>query len=239
MKLFIRFIAVACLLAGAVVLMGAEINSSARCTTGVDCNVGNGKPSSVTLDASGVDMSISSTNLLTLTASLGYATFIGADAAGAADTVFDTTGAGTITVGSPDVTGVWTNTDGGETVFGDTSNTFEFKALTTGTATITGGDAAGAANTTFDTTGAGNIDVGSVDVLTVDLVTDGGTCTADGNLTCTGNDMGWAVVAGANTACTTTCTSACVFGVNTAATEADIVDCADATADECLCAGGS
>ncbi len=53
------------------------------------------------------------------------------------------------------------------------------------------------------------------------------------------SDLGWAVVAGADTACNTTCTSACVFGVNTAATEADIVDCADATADECLCAGAS
>ena len=51
--------------------------------------------------------------------------------------------------------------------------------------------------------------------------------------------IGWTVQAGANQACTTTCTSACVFGVNTAATEADIVDCADATADECLCAGAS
>ncbi len=50
---------------------------------------------------------------------------------------------------------------------------------------------------------------------------------------------GWAVVAGANTACNTTCTAACIFGVNTAATEADIVDCADATADECLCGGAA
>lgn len=52
-------------------------------------------------------------------------------------------------------------------------------------------------------------------------------------------DIGWSVVAGANTACNTTCTSACVFGVNTAATEADIVACTDATADECLCAGAN
>ena len=51
--------------------------------------------------------------------------------------------------------------------------------------------------------------------------------------------LGWAVKAGANTACTTTCITPCVFGVNTAATEADIVGCADATADECLCAGAS
>jgi len=60
-----------------------------------------------------------------------------------------------------------------------------------------------------------------------------------GTVTNSANDMGWSVVAGANTACTTTCTSACVFGVNTAATEADIVNCADATADECMCAGAS
>lgn len=53
------------------------------------------------------------------------------------------------------------------------------------------------------------------------------------------SDVGWAVVAGADTACNTTCTSACVFGVNTAATEADIVACTDNTADECLCAGAS
>lgn len=52
-------------------------------------------------------------------------------------------------------------------------------------------------------------------------------------------DLGWAVVAGANTACNTTCTNACVFGVNTASATADIVDCADATADKCLCAGAN
>jgi len=62
----------------------------------------------------------------------------------------------------------------------------------------------------------------------------GGTMIGTGTAT-----IGWAVVAGANTACTTTCTTPCVFGVNTAATEADIVDCADATADECLCAGAT
>lgn len=51
--------------------------------------------------------------------------------------------------------------------------------------------------------------------------------------------LGWTVVAGANTACSTTCVTPCVFGVNTAATEADIVACSDPTADECLCAGAS
>lgn len=68
--------------------------------------------------------------------------------------------------------------------------------------------------------------------------------TGSGNLVMSGSltiqrttDAGWAVKAGADTACNTTCTHACVFGVNTAATEADIVACTDTTADECLCAG--
>lgn len=50
-------------------------------------------------------------------------------------------------------------------------------------------------------------------------------------------DLGWAVVAGANTACNTTCTSACVFGQET--TSKAILACTDATADTCLCAGAS
>lgn len=57
----------------------------------------------------------------------------------------------------------------------------------------------------------------------------------DGTVTTDNVSMPISVVAGANTACSTTCTGFCFFGVNTAATEADIVDCADATADECLC----
>ncbi len=57
----------------------------------------------------------------------------------------------------------------------------------------------------------------------------------DGTVTLDALSMPVSVVAGANTACSTTCTGLCLFGVNTAATEADIVDCAGATADECLC----
>lgn len=48
-------------------------------------------------------------------------------------------------------------------------------------------------------------------------------------------DLGWAVTSGANTACNTTCTSACVFGWD----GTNIVACTDATADKCLCAGAS
>jgi hypothetical protein len=48
------------------------------------------------------------------------------------------------------------------------------------------------------------------------------------------------VVAGANTACTTTCGAnrGCLFGQNTAALTYAIVDCSDATADICVCLGG-
>lgn len=51
--------------------------------------------------------------------------------------------------------------------------------------------------------------------------------------------IGWTVKAGANTACTTTCVTPCVFGIDSASLVADIVACSDATADECLCAGAS
>lgn len=50
--------------------------------------------------------------------------------------------------------------------------------------------------------------------------------------------LGWTVVAAANQACTTTCTSACVVGIDTSAASALLL-CSDATADSCLCAGAS
>jgi hypothetical protein len=49
--------------------------------------------------------------------------------------------------------------------------------------------------------------------------------------------IGWTPVAGANTACNTTCTSACVFGTDSVT--GGILACTDATADVCLCAGSS
>jgi hypothetical protein len=51
-------------------------------------------------------------------------------------------------------------------------------------------------------------------------------------------DLGWTPVNAANQACNTTCTSACVFGMNTGAL-GNFVGCADATADTCICAGAS
>lgn len=75
---------------------------------------------------------------------------------------------------------------------------------------------------------------------TVHCLNDKGNTTQSGAiLSESGGTIGWTVQAAANQSCSTTCTHACVFGVNTAATEADIVDCADTTADECLCAGPS
>lgn len=54
-----------------------------------------------------------------------------------------------------------------------------------------------------------------------------------------GNDLGWSIQAAANQACNTTCSTACVFGFDTALGGTDLVSCTDATADRCLCAGGS
>lgn len=64
------------------------------------------------------------------------------------------------------------------------------------------------------------------------------TITTSGSITSTAaTNIGWSVVAGANTACNTTCTNACVFGQNTA--DMTIVDCASAVADVCVCAGAN
>ena len=52
------------------------------------------------------------------------------------------------------------------------------------------------------------------------------------------SSIGWSVVNVANQACNTTCTSACVVGIDTLGT-GGFLGCAVATADSCLCAGGS
>ncbi len=142
-------------------------------------------------------------------------------------------------IGSTSTTSIMFTTDGTKLDLGRESNVLTLIATGGGPAIFRGADSGGPANTLYDTTGAGAITVGSADVTSVTVISDGGTVVIDGTVTSDANDMGWAVVAGGDTACTTTCTSACVFGVNTAAANADIVDCADATADECLCAGAS
>lgn len=60
--------------------------------------------------------------------------------------------------------------------------------------------------------------------------------------TSTANDAGWTAVDQTdNQACTTGCTSACLFGVQNATGTAvtGIVSCSDATADTCMCMGSS
>ena len=52
------------------------------------------------------------------------------------------------------------------------------------------------------------------------------------------SDFGWSVQSAANQACNTTCTSACVFGEDTAVV-GTVVACTDATADVCVCAGAN
>ena len=72
------------------------------------------------------------------------------------------------------------------------------------------------------------------------IVNANGNITLGGNLISSAtNDLGWSVVAGTNTACNTTCTSACVNGQDTDAATKPIVACTDASADICLCAGAS
>ncbi len=70
-------------------------------------------------------------------------------------------------------------------------------------------------------------------------ITDAGAITIRNTLTSSRTtDLGWTAVNAANQACNTTCTSACVFGMNTGAL-GNFVGCADATADTCICAGAS
>lgn len=59
------------------------------------------------------------------------------------------------------------------------------------------------------------------------------------NIRLSTSNIGWSVVAGANTACDTTCSSSCVMGFASAVTGSDPVSCTDATADNCLCAGSN
>ena len=94
-----------------------------------------------------------------------------------------------------------------------------------------------------DETGTGLLVFGTTPTLTTPVI---GAATGT-SLTVTGDikssaatTIGWSVVAGADTACSTTCTNACVVGFDDGAADAEnMVDCASATADKCLCAGSS
>ncbi len=65
-----------------------------------------------------------------------------------------------------------------------------------------------------------------------------GTVAFDGAITSSATgSLGWHKVNAANQACNTTCTSACVIGMDAGASA--FLDCDDATADSCVCAGAS
>lgn len=75
------------------------------------------------------------------------------------------------------------------------------------------------------------------------IIADAGNVTFRGTMIGTGTaDLGWAIVDGTdNVACTTSCVTPAVFGLNLAAGASApvIVGPADATADICLCAGAT
>ncbi len=146
-------------------------------TTGAGTvQIGSADVTGVTQVTDGASLNLEGTtaNALTLAApTTASPTFMGADAASPADTIFDTTGAGTVQVGSADVTGVTQVTDGAAlNLEGTTAETLTLTATATNTAVFQGADAAGASNTTLDTTGAGAIAVGSADVTAVTITTD-------------------------------------------------------------------
>ena len=102
---------------------------------------------------------------------------------------------------------------------------------------------------TGNTALTGTLGVTGATTLIGDLYVNGyaTTTAASGNFATEGTivstkttNIGWSVVAGADTACNTTCTNACVLGFDEGAADAEtIVDCADTTADKCLCAGAN
>jgi hypothetical protein len=111
-----KYILLGLLVLTAAFALGPQMNSSARCQTGVDCSIGANQSSSITLDSSGGDLSVGS-DTATLTATgTDTAVFIGADAACAANTTFDTTDAGSIVIGSADVLDVTVTTTAGDIV---------------------------------------------------------------------------------------------------------------------------
>ena len=97
-------------------------------------------------------------------------------------------------------------------------------------------DSAGSAKVTFRDDG--NVGIGTTaPAQALDVV--GSIKSSASILSTATTNIGWSVVTGADTACNTTCTNACVFGQDTAALSYAIVDCADASADRCLCAGSN
>lgn len=195
-----KYILLGLLVLTAAFALGPQINTNARCSSGVDCNIGDGKPSGITLDTDGADANIDGTtaNTLTLTATTtNTATFTGADAAGAANTTYTTTGAGTTTldtggasaivIGSADVTDVTVNSntgitfaDGGDSINNTADDIFDFTRDDAGTVTITASDNDATAALTIAAGGAAALTLGDSGDTSISMITDGGTVTVDG-----------------------------------------------------------
>lgn len=160
------------------------------------------------------------------------------------------TSSGILTMGSGSGTAV---TDSAGKVLSAALNTVAVANGGTGlTSGTSGGILAYTASGTLASSGALTANVltkggGAGVVPTNSSITDNGTTVSTAEAVATSNtitssrttDLGWSVVAGANTACNTTCTSACVVGFAADVTGSNPVACTDATADTCLCAGAS
>lgn len=166
------------------------------------------------------------------------------DSAGIASNLSDETGSGVIMFNtSPKIITSLLDTNGNEL--------FKFTATSSAVDELTIANAATGGTPTISVTADSDTNVslgltpkGTGGVIITSSNTNPSTITnglqVGGAFTNTGTgSIGWSVVAGANTACNTTCTNACVFGFDTGLGGSDLVDCSDATADRCLCAGAN
>lgn len=132
-------IAAALLMVGAWQVWAAQMSTPARCGRGVTCDIGNSTTTEFTLTTTNAVLGVDQAdNELRLTATgTNDATFIGADAAGDANTVYDTTGGGNITLGSGDVGQLTLDTTGSLLIGTSTTNAVSVVTDSTGNAELT------------------------------------------------------------------------------------------------------
>lgn len=117
-----------------------------------------------------------------------------------------------------------------------------FTSLTIGSLTVSSsvpGDLLVSATSTsaFIVEQGGGADIFTVDTQTPTITVNSPITTNNTFTSSRTTDLGWSVVNATNQACNTTCTSACVVGIDNITTA--FLACTDATADSCLCAGSS
>ncbi len=138
---FSLLIGVLLLLAGVWTAVAAQINTSGRCTKGVDCDISNTGVTGVTIRTDGAVLNLESVtaDTLTLTTPTSPAIFQGADAAGSANTIFDTTGAGSVTLGSADVLTLALINNGAMQLGASTTNSIVLESAGTTSVVAAGG----------------------------------------------------------------------------------------------------